>query len=247
MADQDDLGPCLVLRVQTVREADVIVTLLHPLHGRVDAVARGARSSRKRFGAALAPFRLVHARLGRGRGQLPVLAEATLLQEFLRDGTGYPQLALASYATELAQHASQPDHADPGLFQWLQGVWTQAGQPIEGQLRALRLQAEVTFLRELGAFPDVRACASCHGSTGQGAVWPDASSGLLCLTCAGNRTPRLSADLLDALALSQFSTLDPHALRPVEERVAQLIGQVIAAPLRSAQALRSLVAFDTLD
>ncbi len=244
MSDRDDLGTCLVLRIQPLREADVIATLLHPSHGRVDAVARGARSSRKRFGAALATFSAVHAQLGRGRGQLPVLAEASLVRAYLGDSTGYPQLALASYATELALHASQFDHADPGLFTWLAGVWEAAGGRVAGRLRVLRLQAEVTFLRELGAFPDVRHCAVCSGPTGQGAAWPVAAAGLLCLGCAGGQGPKLSADLVDALALAAFEAIEGHALRDVEDRVGQLIGQVISVPLRSAQALQSLVAFD---
>lgn len=244
MLDTNDLGDCIVLRVQPLREADVIATLLHPQRGRVDAVARSARTSRKRFAGSLAPFHGVRVRLARGRGELPTLAEAQLQRAYLGDGVGYAQLALASYATELALHASQPDHADPQLYQWLADCLTLAGGPVEGYIRALRLQVEVTFLHVLGAFPDVQHCAVCGGTTVAGAVWPDVTAGLLCLTCAGTWQPRLSSELVAALAVADFGTIDDHALRSVEERTGQLLAQVVSGPLRSAAALRSLVALD---
>ena len=46
----------LVLRVTDYGEADRIVTLLTERYGKVSALARGARSSRRRFGAALSSF-----------------------------------------------------------------------------------------------------------------------------------------------------------------------------------------------
>ncbi len=45
--------PCLVLRVVDYGDADRIVTLLTAAHGKISALAKGARSSRRRYGAAL--------------------------------------------------------------------------------------------------------------------------------------------------------------------------------------------------
>ena len=61
--------PALVLRAQAYGESDRIVTLLTATHGKVTALARGARSSRKRFGAALSPFGFGEAMLRERRGQ----------------------------------------------------------------------------------------------------------------------------------------------------------------------------------
>ena len=44
---------CLVLRVVDYGDADRIVTLLTAAHGKISALAKGARSSRRRYGAAL--------------------------------------------------------------------------------------------------------------------------------------------------------------------------------------------------
>ena len=50
-----------MLRVQDLAEADRIVVLLTREHGRVEAVARGARRLKSRFGAALTPLSRVRA------------------------------------------------------------------------------------------------------------------------------------------------------------------------------------------
>ena len=50
------LTAAIVLRVTDYGEADRIVTLLTESHGKVSALARGAKKSRKRFGAALGLF-----------------------------------------------------------------------------------------------------------------------------------------------------------------------------------------------
>ena len=132
-------GPCLVTRATPFRDADVIVTLLSPEHGRIDAVARGARSSRRRFGGALRPFCEVDVALQVGRGSLPLLVRADPQHAWLAEGVGYDQLCLASYVTELGLVATQPEHADPELHGWLRHWLALAEAPVSGSLRSLRL------------------------------------------------------------------------------------------------------------
>ena len=53
----------VLLRQVDTGESDRVVTLLTEELGKVSAIARGARKSRKRFGAALALFVLAEAEL----------------------------------------------------------------------------------------------------------------------------------------------------------------------------------------
>ena len=60
----------IVLRSIRYGEADRILHLYTPAHGRLSAIAKGARRSRSRFGARLEPFFHVRAVLHEGRSEL---------------------------------------------------------------------------------------------------------------------------------------------------------------------------------
>ena len=60
----------IVLRSIRYGEADRILHLYTPDHGRLGAIAKGARRARSRFGARLEPFFHVRAVLHEGRGEL---------------------------------------------------------------------------------------------------------------------------------------------------------------------------------
>src|SRR5580693_254900 len=60
----------IVLRSIRYGEADRILHLYTPNHGRIAAIAKGARRARSRFGARLEPFLRVRLVLREGRGEL---------------------------------------------------------------------------------------------------------------------------------------------------------------------------------
>src|SRR5436309_3946591 len=60
----------IVLRSIRYGEADRILHLYTPHHGRLGAIAKGARRARSRFGARLEPFFHIRAVLHEGRGEL---------------------------------------------------------------------------------------------------------------------------------------------------------------------------------
>src|SRR5512145_3036254 len=92
----------IILRHLDYGEADRIVTFLTPEHGRLKGFARGARKSRKRFGAALEPFAQVRLHWSAPRsGDLVSLREAELLD--LRPGLrqDLAAIGMAGYGCEL--------------------------------------------------------------------------------------------------------------------------------------------------
>src|SRR5437868_8671302 len=60
----------IVLRSIRYAEADRILHLYTPHHGRIAAIAKGVRRARSRFGARLEPFFHVRVMLHEGRGDL---------------------------------------------------------------------------------------------------------------------------------------------------------------------------------
>jgi DNA repair protein RecO (recombination protein O) len=60
----------IVLRSMRYGEADRILHLYTPNHGRLSAIAKGVRRARSRFGARLEPFFHIRAMLHQGRSDL---------------------------------------------------------------------------------------------------------------------------------------------------------------------------------
>ena len=99
----------IVLRTVAYGESDVIAHLLVRGRGRVSAFARGARSSRRRFGGALEPFQLVEVLLAERSGQeLWMLREASVAEAYPGLREDLHRIAHAGYAAELAHELSRP-------------------------------------------------------------------------------------------------------------------------------------------
>ncbi|MBC7973578.1 MAG: DNA repair protein RecO, partial [Myxococcales bacterium] len=78
----------VVLRTAPLRESDLLVTLYTNVHGRVSAVARGARKSQRRFAGALSLLVLGRYQLGRKpRGELWSLESADVVREWTQLST----------------------------------------------------------------------------------------------------------------------------------------------------------------
>src|SRR5262245_52736465 len=109
--------PAVVLRTVDYGEADRVVTLLCKDGGKLGALARGARKSTKRFGAALALFGVGEATLVERAG-----AELWTLESF-HGARGFPRImadvakvAHGGYACELVRELAPPRQAEPELF-----------------------------------------------------------------------------------------------------------------------------------
>lgn len=121
MAAPPDKLQALVLRVTPWREHDLILDLLTPDAGRLAAVARGARNSRRRFGGALEVGTRLTVALGRGRGNLPTLASCDVTGPLNRIRDDLDRFHHLAYALELGRLLSREGEADPGGFALLTG------------------------------------------------------------------------------------------------------------------------------
>lgn len=121
MANSDDKRRALVLRVTPWREHDLILDLLTPDAGRLAAVARGARNSRRRFGGALEVGTRVTVALARGRGSLPTLASCDVTGPINRIRDDLDRFHHLAYVLELGRLLSREGEADPRGFALLVG------------------------------------------------------------------------------------------------------------------------------
>ncbi len=232
-------------------EADRIVTLYTRDLGKVTAMARSARKSRARFGAALSYYVVGEAVLKERRG-----AEMLLLESFdaRRDLSGLcvdvVRMGHASYATELVRELTVPHRPDPALYDLLVELYAVVGAsvPRAGTLRAFELR----LLDEIGLRPALDRCVGCDGQSElERAVLDPARGGLVCPRCPAGTGLRLlgaaaRARLLELRAAPSLAAAAelPAATAEIEDGARRamhaLVNAHLARPIRSLEFLRKL-------
>lgn len=190
----------VVIGAMDYREADRIVTLFTLEHGRVRGIARGARKSRRRFGASLELFARVRARLQLRDGLSPLL-EADLVTVYPGIRRDLPRIALAGYCCELVDHFLPDGMPNPRLFRLLVTLLEHLDQSAAAPED--RRFFEVNLLNILGYRPPLDACPACGADLGLtgGLLAGGGMHGIPCPTCA-NTGRSISSATIQALRKS---------------------------------------------
>ncbi len=151
--------PTVVLRTRPLGEADLVVVLLTPDEGKLDAAAARARSSRRRFSGGLGPGMRGVATIARGRGALLRLEGFEPTADHAAVGADLTRFAYVAYLCELTDELVLARHPDPELFAALCEALEQV---IAGTPRAVHLRRyELALLRCLGFLPVLDGCCVC--------------------------------------------------------------------------------------
>ncbi len=249
-------GEAIVLRKVVYGESDLILTLFSRERGRLSALARGARRSRRRFGAALELFTVSSIELRAHRGELWTLSSAQTTTSFESIARDLAALAHASYGTELVRELVAPEQPEPTVFDLLIDLY-RALSARGARVDVLRT-FEIALLTALGLAPTFDACAACGrsgaGALDRGALLDPARGGVICSSCgAGSRSagvrplsPGARALLLAARRAGTAGGLSDVVLElgddAVEARDAMLalIGHHVGRPLRTLEFLGKL-------
>ncbi|HVK78294.1 MAG TPA: DNA repair protein RecO [Kofleriaceae bacterium] len=175
----------VVLRTTAVGESDLVVMLYTRAHGRVSAIARGARSSRRRFGGALGMLIVSDHVLGRRLrgGELWSLERAIAIHD--RSALAADPIALghASYALELVRELTPEETPDPAILDLVIELWDAlATGPSPRALRGFELR----LCELLGSAVALDRCVGCGrgDDLDDGAVFDPARGGVVCRRCA---------------------------------------------------------------
>lgn len=168
-------------------EADRILTFLTPGAGLVGVMARGARSSRRRFGGALEPFAITQIEFVRGRGDLGRLQQAQIAVAFPGILSDLGRMRCAGAALEVARSLSAPEVQDPAAFDTSHAL-LQALDGADPQ-HAVRLGVgyRARLLAVCGFEPRLDACGRCgrHPGSSQPAWFDPLAGHLVCSGCGG--------------------------------------------------------------
>jgi len=224
-----------VLRSQPLGEADKIVTLLTREEGKIRALAKSARKSRRRFGSALEPWSRVGVALfERESSDLARLDACDLLESAFRLQEDFDTACLLAYLSEVSDLFSRDRQPEPHYYRLLESLLRALR---EGLARAVaRRYFEVWTLRLHGLLPELSRCEECGAALGsRGLVVDVVSGGAFCPRCARPGAGRASlkpagAALLDRILRSHPAHLigAPHDASGLGE-VGHLASSALAA------------------
>jgi DNA repair protein RecO (recombination protein O) len=210
-----------VLDTRELGEADLIVSLLTEQHGKVRAVARAARRSRRRFGGLLEPLTRVRASWVEHEGRdLQRLDELECVRSFAAMQAEPLRQAACAVLAEVSAAFSHEGQAEQQEFRLVAAVLDalERGHPPRPLLRYF----EYWTLRVHGLLPALDACVACgRALPGSGSVRVSAGRGPQCDDCprpVGTRVTTLRpadrAFLEAARGLPPAALSDPaHGLR----------------------------------
>ncbi len=147
----------MILRSADYRDADRVLTLFTYEHGKVSAIARGARASKRRFAGVLEPYAVIRVELESTRTDLMTLKRAELVRIFPGILADLAKMDVAGAALGLLREAHPARAPDAQIFlhtlQFLT-VIDLAGDPE----RAILLGFALRVLALSGLSPRLDAC-----------------------------------------------------------------------------------------
>jgi len=215
-----------ILRRVDYGDFDLIVTLFTRDHGKISAIAKSAKKSRKRFAGALELFTQLKVVCRRSRGGLPVLQEASVRNPFAEIRSDVRKTAYASYWTELISIWFEENQPQVEVYRLLRHslLHLNAGNTPAGLLSVL---FQLRFLVYSGHRPNLSQCSCCRRDLDRFAessvIFDLPRGGLICESCdsrAGGKLQLRRGTLkqlhwLETIELSKTGRLrfSPEALR----------------------------------
>jgi len=225
-----------VLSTLDYGDNDRIVTLFSLEHGRLKAFARSARTSRKRFGAALEPFARIDAQI-RVKEGLSGLKQADIVSVYPAIRGDLACIAHALYACELVDALTPEGQPLARLFRLLTTYLDRLEHRAvdEGERRFF----EINLLNILGYRPSLEHCSRCQApfDTSGGRLQPDGEP--LCSRCTSSGPPVSGATLTTLAACLTTGSFDRIPLKGgILDQAACLLDSAIAA--HAGRRLKSL-------
>jgi DNA repair protein RecO (recombination protein O) len=217
----------IVLRSIRYGEADRILHLYTPGHGRLSAIAKGARRSRSRFGARLEPFFHIRAVLHEGRSELLTVTGVDTVSAHgaVRDHAS--TLDAAARACDSVARLFETSDPHPEVFVLLVNELSLLNADPAQARTANGLAFRLKLLLAAGVVPQLAACAMC-GETEHLGGFSGAAGGVVCSSCEAGSFP-LEEDayrfLVGALGapLAQAPDASDRALRQVERAIGETV------------------------
>jgi DNA repair protein RecO (recombination protein O) len=237
----------VVLRGIRYSEADVVLALFTRSHGRVSAIAKGARRTTSKLGGRLQPGVTASVTIHEGRGDLGTVRGASMVDAHAGLWVQGHRLQAAACVLETVMRV-MPEH-EPSEEAWhllrrTLELLAHAGAagPGPARLHPLVLGCQAKLLVVSGLLPVLGRCVRC-GSGGPLTAFSATAGGVLCDGC-GTGAERVEPAAVAALAglvgrpLAEATDAVPDAAAAgVERMIGLVLREHLGVSLRSAAPL----------
>jgi DNA repair protein RecO (recombination protein O) len=237
------MGPikteAVVLRSMRYGEADRILHLYTPEHGRMSAIAKGSRRPNSRFGGRLEPFFRLRVDLHEGRSELLTVTGAQTVDGYAHLRADARAIDAAARVCDAVSRLFETSEGHPGVFNLLCNALSLLDREPTHASRGRALAFRLKLLVAAGLTPRLAACVSCGTDTSL-TRFSGAGGGMLCESCSRRASSEqdrqadsfpLAEDavLFMATSLSRPLAQAPEArataLRQVERAIAETVEQ----------------------
>jgi DNA repair protein RecO (recombination protein O) len=222
----------VVLKASDFGEADKALTLFTAQHGKIRAIAKGARRPGSRLGGHV--DLLTHANLLLAHGRtFEIVTQAETVEPFLGLRDDLWRAGLAYQMAELVDRMTEDGHEDRPLFESLLEALRRVDAEPDPEPAAQLF--EVTLLDRLGYRPQLKSCLGCAGELARvDSYYSPSAGGVLCPLC-GPRDPSarpLSANAFAMLRLLQSGDYPTLARVRKREALRREVGEVLRNQVR---------------
>jgi DNA repair protein RecO (recombination protein O) len=236
----------VVLRSIRFGEADRVLHLYSATRGRVNAIAKGSRRPRSRFGGRLEPFFRLAMVLHEGRGELATVTAASTVEGHPRLRESGPALGAAARGCDAVLRLCDAAEPNPPAYNLLirylglldGGSEGDGGPATPAADLATGLAFRLKLALATGFAPELASCARCGEGAGLSG-FSGSAGGVVCAACEGAGF-RLSDEahefMVEALGrpLSEAPQASDRALRQVERAISELLEHHAHVRLRPA-------------
>ena len=227
----------IVLRSIRYGEADRILHLYTPDHGRLGAIAKGARRTRSRFGARLEPFFHLSVNLHLSRGDLHTVTSADTLAAHGRLRERADTLDAAARGCDAVARLFETDDPSPAVFHLLANELRLIDSDPHHARPAAQLAFRLKLLVAGGFTPQLASCANC-GESDHLSGFSGSAGGVVCTACEASAFPlteEAHGFLVAALGrpLAEAPDASERALKQAERAIAETAEHHAHVHLRS--------------
>jgi DNA repair protein RecO (recombination protein O) len=240
----------VVLRSIRYGEADRVLHLYSASRGRINAIAKGSRKPRSRFGGRLEPYFRVDLVLHEGRGDLATVTSASTVAAHPALRSNGPALMAAARGCDVVLRLFDSHEANPPAYNLLcrylallDGQEPPSGvspfpsvDGAAGQATALAFRLKLALAA--GFSPELGSCARCGEADGL-AGFSGAAGGVVCAACERDGfqlSPAAHQFMVEALGqpLAAAPSASERDLRQVERAISETLEHHAHVRLRAA-------------
>lgn len=230
----------VVLRSIRYGDADRILHLYSADRGRVNAIAKGARRPKSRFGGRLEPFFRLDLLLHEGRGELLTVTQAGTVDGYPRLRGGAATLTAAARACDAVLRLLDAAEPNPPAYNLLCRYLTLLDGPARADAAgpATAVSFRLKLALAAGFSPELSACARC-GEADHLVGFSGAAGGVVCVACEAGSFPLSEgahAFMVEAIAqpLAEAPRAEEAELRQAERAIREILEHHAHVQLRAA-------------